>query len=181
MKKYAVGFLLVFVAGFSGSFVASLIASWLESRPKIMGGDWWEVLAAIGTVSAVIVALCLPLVGRLVRQWEGRRIAKNYASNDVALGLKEVKNALSPSFLGTPYDAELRSRLEVELEWLASIDYDLVGKHSQELRNELFFLRRNLIGLIRMLGSPHVGVSGLPYFLRKAKVHVDAASSLCKK
>lgn len=44
-------------AGTIGGVVGVGIASWLTEAPKLLGGPWWDVMTAFGTVGAVLMAL----------------------------------------------------------------------------------------------------------------------------
>lgn len=57
LKLVATWFAAAVSGGAGGGFCGVALATWLREAPKVLGGDWWDVLAAIGTVSAVWAAI----------------------------------------------------------------------------------------------------------------------------
>ncbi|MGE8515734.1 MAG: hypothetical protein ACN6OM_03905 [Alcaligenes nematophilus] len=63
--KLAATWLFAAISGGAiGGFIGIAFTSWLDKQPMILGANWWDVLTALGTVGAVLIAVGLAFYQR---------------------------------------------------------------------------------------------------------------------
>lgn len=98
-------------AGVFGGVLGVGVASWLADRPRLLGGDWWEVTTALFTAAAVAIALVQAI--KLAK-------AKQSEENSQAEGMLSLINETTES-----------------LSWLAEHISVRVAEKNEPIRHEV--------------------------------------------
>lgn len=144
-----------FVSGGLGCWLGIAIAAWLSEFPNFLGGPWWEVLAALFTASAVVVALSAPWLSEYARSKRDKKAAVLYMENEIAYELQNSVKFWEWELDGVHEIPYAISAIRNELDWILQVDLNKISIYDITIVNDLSSVKRCFLTMPRLLDTTY--------------------------